>query len=620
LALGAVAAVLIAPRTAWVAREQIAYVLPVVQPNRLVVLFNDSPLQRQTAATAAKHPEDIDMALASTLYIEAPAVHGGPDRYVGTAVMEKAEIHQADGQLMALRDVMRRFPKSAAARAAFLRIAANALVTLQGVASPAAHEGPRPHLLPSDSAINSPTILADFLQVAQEGARIEPDNAFFPTMTSLVHFLRGEGKPGCNDLFPPGPRGIHAAYADLDRAAHLSRWDDHAVELIRGLWRLSAEGFGMRDSVTRRNAIETLPSLYQSMNDLGNHIDFEILAEERSGHPEVGVALRARLSRIAALIGKQHLAYVNFGEMSALFNAATVGKIMHNGGVSSLDLDAYVGRLRTQHFNAEADWIKRADRSETELNDLNRPETQALMLEATNRTQILWLGGWFWLLQCVPFLLIGGFLAVRRYQRRFDRNPPRPLSADTVRGNILGFVTVIALETFAYQMNVQAGSLAALSPLIAVLLLVLVVVVVTVLRRAWLMAQAYALTMLCLVGLGLVTTWTLSGTVSFLVIQTKLQVLQKMVVLSATGWQLLQGGIAFTAFLLVVPACIALALMIVNRIVRVPVAAGVARGFGMLTLPCVTLLLLSYVGTTICLAGAETMVNRAQEAVIRPGG
>lgn len=495
---------------------------------------------------------------------------------------------------MAMREVMQRFPDSAVPRVAFLRLALCGPVTLKGLTSGVPRNGDPPHPLPSTAAINSATILADYLQAAQEGVRIEPQNAYFPTMEAIAHLLENDG-----------PRGRRAACAALDRAAHLPDWNDHSAEVVRGFWRLDAELYGLHDSWTRSTAAANFICANSALQDLGACIDFEANAQE-SRHPEIAVALRARLARIAALIRAHCPAALDMGQSDMLFQAARSGKLEEGKGSRPVSQEAYLHSLRAHHFDAEADWLKRVD----------VPQNRDLILVLENdQARWLWMKSWFLFLQLTPFAVIGGHLAVRRYQRRFDRSLPRPLSSDAVWGSLLGFITVFS--TCAILLEGQPDTATALfSSGGTLLLLSSVVGVLTMLRRTWLLAQSYGLTLLCLLTLMGVTSWSMTGVFRFLQVQMDLSGSKGGAIALD---QMLRGAIGFSALFLILPALLALGLMGFSRMRRTPVAAGVARGFGSLTLPILSLLIFGCVGQMFQLANFETRLkHQTDRALMRP--
>jgi len=216
-----------------------------------------------------------------------------------------------------------------------------------------------------------------------------------------------------------------------------------------------------------------------------------------------------------------------------------------------------------------------------------------------------WLGGLLLLSECGVFALIGGFIALRLYARRFDFAAPLPLSTLVVGGSVAAFVVAACLLLLASQQHDEV-LLALLRPL---LLGGVTLPLLGLMPATRVMVKSYLLHILCLLSLVGLLLWQVGGMVGLIALQNAYSK-----VVDSDSWPAyLSVAAPVVLIVLAVPSAVALLLALVSRARRVPVAAGVARGFHRFTLPLLTILLLAFVALTFSTARFELLIVHNME-------
>lgn len=281
LALGVLIALLIVPATQWLIRSQLVLSVPL-RPS--VVPFRQSGEQFTTAATAgeaqalhaaaARHPNDYAIQLADVL-MSSPGV----DRAA------------SDAKVTRLRTLTARFPNSPSLRASILRFASLHQIHIQepDVATMQASRVP-----PEDR--DTPEQLAAFDQEAAEGERLDPENAYFPLM-------RAAGLLAAQ-------RSTEALEA-VHRAAEKPRWDDYAYEEPVGEWRLQEEAFGNRSGILRVGTVAAVLMPHYAKVRVVARVSLHAAIEaEKRGQIEEGLSLRHALMECGSLMITQSHNYI----------------------------------------------------------------------------------------------------------------------------------------------------------------------------------------------------------------------------------------------------------------------------------------------------------------------
>src|SRR5437879_2301958 len=193
---------------------------------------------RRLQQVAAAHPDDIELQVGlATLPPLEPSSEDPVEGGTGLSRTEYAALIER------LKSLAVRFPEDAGIRAQLLRhltrgavqIDRPELAVFDGGAGATARRRPRQK--------PSPEVLGVFLAAATEGARLEPNNAFFDAMRAAGEFAASQDE---------------AALRDLHAAAGKPGWDDHATEETRAQWKLLEMAYGDHGIVQKSPGFEHL--------------------------------------------------------------------------------------------------------------------------------------------------------------------------------------------------------------------------------------------------------------------------------------------------------------------------------------------------------------------------
>lgn len=275
------ASLLILPGLRWLVVQQAQLLFGRPQELLHDLGVND-PLARESFAsatnalrrTAQRHPNDYDLQLAWT-------------------VREQSSVTRTDR----LRALATRFPAGSASPrepsiyAHVLRYACQGEVRLhrkeEELFSSAVSTQPAP-FAPLPFRSPAPSHLAEFDQAAVEGARIDPDNAYFPAMRAVGFFAAHRDTE---------------ALASLQLAAVKKRWDDYASQEVRGTWRLREMALGEHSVLHRLPAAASI--LYPYMPQLRGAVRvlvYKAIEAERSGRASEGLAIRHAVMQLGGLM------------------------------------------------------------------------------------------------------------------------------------------------------------------------------------------------------------------------------------------------------------------------------------------------------------------------------
>lgn len=279
LAILTFAAVLLAPPTRRIAREQVACMLPGERPPlpALNHLYGELPgygPSENERAFAASHPA----AVAVQINLAIRQATGAPST------------NWCYQYFRSLTPLMDRYPRRAVVRAAVVRYGSSLCF------------------------VHSPATADDwtlFDRAVSEGRRLEPDNAFFPTMNAIGLHQRGRESEATESLL---------------RAGRLNIWDDHTREEVEANWRLSEAGDPIPDGFNRTLlADSTLFPHYAGMRGFARTGLERALALEASGQALQGLAIRHALMRTGSLMRSQATALIGNLVGAAIVDEASKG-------------------------------------------------------------------------------------------------------------------------------------------------------------------------------------------------------------------------------------------------------------------------------------------------------
>lgn len=259
---------LLYPATRWIVRQQFAMELLRGAPR--------DPLPALHQA-ANRHPNDFALQWADATTR-------------GVAAIPNAESDKPDYSPVAreLNGVAARFPDQPAIYAALIRYDVSGdLYRPEGDLL----SGKAPQ--PEDKRRNtiSSEQLQAVVQAAEQGEKLDPDNAYFP-------FMRAWG------LFAM-QRDSEALDAVL-RAGAKSRWEDYATEEVRARWRLEREAFGERGAWSKFVILSETPYPHDAkIRQAARIVAYKAVEAEQAGRTEEGFALRHALMHTGSLMRVQ---------------------------------------------------------------------------------------------------------------------------------------------------------------------------------------------------------------------------------------------------------------------------------------------------------------------------
>ena len=267
---GTIGGALAHPRCAWLARTHLGTLV-----GSGIDGFTPEAKRTPRSAPAEALPDNVELAFGRAL-----------QRYASSEVDRVGDLGDPAARLTPLLDVVRRWPEHSGARAAYLRLSTQQAVRLGREDEMRRAEGksPVPGRTSRPATTSRPVDLAQFDEVASEGERRDPDNAFFPAMRALGHLAAGEDA---------------AAWRDLHRAAGRPAWREYVDQEALAGDRFAAargRGFGAISRVARTASI--LFPHYAGLRSVARLALGEAVRRETSGDPRGGIALREDVSAV----------------------------------------------------------------------------------------------------------------------------------------------------------------------------------------------------------------------------------------------------------------------------------------------------------------------------------
>ena len=263
----------------------------------------------------------------------------------------------------------------------------------------------------------SPESLALFMTLAQKGAQLDPNNAYFPMMQANALLAVYQDQ--------------EAVYA-LKRAGRCTHWTEYFQDEVEGRNRLQSAVYGDRGAIQRLDNVNDLmlPQCYQLRQA---SLVASSLAEqaERSGNAQEGIAIRHALMRCGGLMRSQGTLY------QTAFAGISIVKygIVNPGGYPNPngDLGDYKQRLQRSRDRycsflknlgqmQEAVWAKQefmADDQAQAVAESSRGEYDA-ELRQDNKLSFSWMANIILLTGSLILAIVGAAanLAVRIRPRR----------------------------------------------------------------------------------------------------------------------------------------------------------------------------------------------------------
>ncbi|MDQ2688466.1 MAG: hypothetical protein M3Y28_11440, partial [Armatimonadota bacterium] len=246
-------ALLIAPQTRWMVRQQLLisigryHLLPL---NSGAYTTSPAADRRRIEAAAVSAPNDFGLQYASV----------GGDGHAAIAA--------------GMRGLASRFPNKPALYANILRydtLGAVLWVRPEGALLTGVKANPQWHPKPP-----TPAALAAFDRTAAAGERVDPDNAYFPLMRAV---------------------GLLAAHRDAEAEAAVRRaggktaWRDYVPDDIQSRWRLHQIAFDDKGVIPQASNDTLLPQ-YQRMRDVSRVLTYRAMQKELAGDVAGGLSLR----------------------------------------------------------------------------------------------------------------------------------------------------------------------------------------------------------------------------------------------------------------------------------------------------------------------------------------
>ena len=619
-ALGALAAVLLAPPSSWLVRNQVALSL-----GGIVTELDEGPSAKK-AAFAYSRWDDIPLHIAATFQAYPQSVE---------------RTHH-------LRRLAARFPDQPAIYASILRSMNQGELT--GAKRPEENRLSGEPLNPEPPAPLPPAedVIAAFLSDAREGARVDSDNAFFPFMESVALFAAHKDKE---------------ALEAVGRAASRPRWEEYIREEAFGQIRLSEGVYGRRPALVKTALFAAIVfPQYAAMRSSARMVAHSAIELEKQGDVEAGIRARSDLmkvgdlmraegrSLITTLVGRAISAIAITRPEGIRYPKTENGRKLNSERSLEIKREAYDAYLRKHGHADDAEWTKRM--LDTGLNI--QPVTQAAMEESAfagrpfYRLMGYWaanlaiLGNIFWL------LLLAGAAALACRSRAIREG--RPMTTSTKIGMWSAFILGVGLLALLGEGSVQ-GFMEGASLLVWTLFFALLArrlgliptlplagAALYVGLQGWLPAAAVLgggcaglITLLAKSRsdsrTGLTAALGTAGLTSLIVVSTGALIAWQTSGIRAISdvWALLGVGLGdaayvFAALALSVPVMLSLLLSAVSLYNRVPLSVGLARGFRGLAVPAACLLALVYCGTLLGTLRLEKYVDAGLDATVQHEG
>lgn len=519
------------------------------------------------------------------------------------------------------------------------------------VSRPEANEVPGQHL--GQSRHSAETDLAEFDRLAEQGEKLDANNAFFP-------LLRAAG------LYEA--QRDDEAMAAFERAAAKPAWEDYVADEAEGQQRLRTRLLGHEDAIVEvaQGASILLPH-FSSIRSAARMVVHQATQAEQEGRTEDGLRLRMAVARCGALLRVQSRNLIG----NAVGIALTREAMVHAGGTEAdtsyrepgspeaqRQVDGFVSYLNRTGHPSDGRWFREEGRAGVEAKSVMRTGAEVGAFgEPFRRLTLVQGAASLVLTNAIWMALLGLIAAAVCRTARVAAGRPLPLIQRRCSGIVLGCAFVltvygltdgarldmplilavpgsVALTLYAaifrravwvklgLLLLLASGVSAALAFVIptaaalAVLGLSAAIVVALVFQRhellpplGWAVLQVGTITAVTALAIAEIHgPWQLIEWSHLILSDT---------VTSSNPWWLAAGVIA--SFLLA-PALAAVLFTGFSLAYRIPLTVGLARGFRGAAVPIASLLLLAFGGTVLATSVQEARVHYAFQRMVEHDG
>jgi hypothetical protein len=289
------------------------------------------------------------------------------------------------------------------------------------------------------------------LEAAGTGERLEPWNALWPLTLATAHLRLNDDK---------------SMFADLDRAFHCQRYDEHTLEHGRGqceLYRLVNPVYTTPTELLKvvdANSRTVTVDLYR----LWNACAWKALLLEHDGHDTAGMAIRKRLAKLAAMITSSQTSrdrlYVSEslvlrsmhgikGSTEHIFTEDTReladerAYVAANSALNRMgekQTEAWFARFGLQVLRHRA-WLSHASTSSGHV-------IEALNTSACYALLLLFVATGF------VIIVLGSSAAILRYKNRYLAPEPVPCGPKAFEGAVAAiWCTIIGMNAFTVEIH-----------------------------------------------------------------------------------------------------------------------------------------------------------------------
>lgn len=289
LALIALLGLLAVPASRWLVRAQFmngffspqeyAWTSQVlgIRPDN-VPAADKSVIRGQLFAAVARRPGEYKYELAATILM--------PD---------SAEKWKSQDVIAALRSLEERYPQEPSLYAHILRFGSMGELRI-GRDEEQAQVTDRPYDRNTPPVTVDTARLWEYIETAEKGIELEPDNAYFYAMRAIAQF------------------GLHqdkAALEDIHRAAGCSRYEDYSSDEAEARLILLREAFGEQSALIEiAQSASILFPHYAKLRSAARMAIYDAIEAEQAGNVEEGIAIREDVMRFGSLLRRQSRSYI----------------------------------------------------------------------------------------------------------------------------------------------------------------------------------------------------------------------------------------------------------------------------------------------------------------------
>ncbi len=473
---------------------------------------------------------------------------------------------------------------------------------------------------------NTPTALLEWDNLCREGARLDPDNSYFPMMRAVGFFAA---------------RKDDQAVAAFIEASQKSHYNDYSVEETQGALRLNAQINGKTGYLSDL-AVSSAASYpnYSQMRSAGELAIVYAMRRELAGQPEEGFAVRQAVLRAGALmrVGSTSVSGGWTGDRMVRWTPARPGGALPlpknpdepytvRTQKNRARFSAYLTRIGHEDADTEYRYeIAAGDKHRTFWSRAENDPNNVLQLAPAYHLINWWALGVGVLTNLLVLLVLGGVCAFAARTRHIREGLPLSTAARN------GAASALVAPVFGLGIALTWPELPA-QILTAVTSGGLAVVLFRAFRHAARLKQAAPETgqaigkssnvrafcgALGVALLGLLALGILPQTGA----PQMLRSAGAMMGLRAEEYNPLKvfaNGLLGVGAASGVSLLLGLGLTIVSRVRRVPVSVGVVRGVRRLALPVASLLVFVYAGVALQTLREEARAESALQMCLRDG-